>query len=72
MRPRRCALWRLAAFVALRPGQRLGLRQRLLAGEHVLAQPAAGDVVPIKEPGFPAVAEAHFEAAALRNGFVLG
>src|SRR3954454_20700591 len=71
MRPRGRAWRASAALVALGPGQRLGQRQRLLLGEHVLAQPAARDVVPIKKPGLPAVAEAHFEAAALRNGFVL-
>src|SRR3954447_12857898 len=42
---------RLAAFVALGLGQRLGLRQGFLLGELVRPQPPARDGIPVKIPG---------------------
>src|SRR4051812_23620969 len=61
---------RLAALVALGPGQRLGLRQRLRPGELLRAQPAARDVVPIEKDAGPIVRKADLERPGFRDGFV--
>jgi len=50
--------------IALSPRQRLGLLQRLFAGEQVRPQPPARQVVPTKELGCPAVGEADLEGRA--------
>ena len=50
--------------------QRLGLLQRMLAGEDVRPQPTVRQIIEIKELGFPAVRKADLVAAGLRHSFV--
>ena len=58
------------ALIPIRPCQCFGLLQRLFAGQDIRSQPAAWQIVEIKEFGFPAVRKADLVAASVRHGRV--
>jgi hypothetical protein len=57
-------------LVALRPCQRLGLLQRLFAGENVRPQAPRQHVIKVEEYRCPAIRQADLAAAGLRHGFM--
>ncbi len=61
--------YRRGLFIPLRPSERPGLLQRLLAGQHVRPHPAGRDVVPIDEFA-PAVGKPDFERPGVFHAFM--
>jgi hypothetical protein len=54
-------------LIPLRPRQRLGPLQCLLAGEDIRSQSPALQIIEVKEFGFPAIRKADLIAAAIRH-----
>ena len=60
----------IAILIPGRLRKRLGLLQRLLAGEYVRPQASCKDIIKVEKPGFPAVRKANLVPAGFRHGFV--